>query len=136
MRKREWGRWPMCETDETGERAFTRDEMIPIKLAIGQRLLEVFGYQSLSRIIFRLRAEKREIADILAGKTLPSTELLLAVHKITGASIDWLLTGNGDRYRPVVVIDDIAAKPAIQDTAMVPPNYWFPTEPIGAPQGV
>lgn len=89
---------PMCETSEPGERLISREELLPISLAIGQRILEVFGYQKISGIVFRLRSTKREIDGVVNGEKMPTSELLLGIRKVTGASIDWILTGLEPRY--------------------------------------
>jgi hypothetical protein len=88
----------MCETSEPGERLISCEEMLPISLEIGRRILEVFGYQSISNIVFRLRSTKREIDNVINGETLPTAELLLGIKKATGASIDWILTGEGPKF--------------------------------------
>lgn len=106
MRECEMDREPMCETSEPGERLIPRQEMLPISLEIGRRVLEVFGYQSIAAIVFRLRSSRDEIDAVIDGKRLPSTELLLGIHKLTGASIDWLLTGQGARYIDISRIND------------------------------
>lgn len=93
-------REPMCETSEKGERLIQRDEVLGHGLEIGRRLLEVFGYQRISNIVFRLRSNRTEIDAVINGEALPTTELLLGINKITGVSIDWLLTGVGPRYLP------------------------------------
>jgi hypothetical protein len=92
---------PMCETSEKGERLFSRNEILPIALEIGQRILEIFGYQEISKITFRLRSGSRDVNAIVNGEVLPSVELLLGIQKITGASIDWILTGKGDKFPPL-----------------------------------
>ena len=89
---------PLCETSEKGEKLFTREELVPVGLEIGRRLLEIFGYQRISTIVFRLRSTADEVNAIVNGEKMPSVELLLSVHQITGASIDWLLTGKGNKY--------------------------------------
>ena len=89
---------PMCETSERGENLIQRQEVLPITLDIGRRIMEVFGYQKISHIVFRLKATRDEIDAVLNGKSLPTTELLLGIQKVTGASIDWLLTGEGVKY--------------------------------------
>ena len=89
---------PMCETSEPGERLISREDILPISLDVGRRILEVFGYQSISAIVFRLRSTKREIDQVVNGETLPTAELLLGIKKATGASIDWILTGHGPRF--------------------------------------
>lgn len=88
----------MCETSEKSERLFADDEILPMNLEIGRRLMEIFGNQAISNITFRLKSTSYEINDVLDGRTLPSCELLLGIKKMTGVSIDWLLTGEGPKY--------------------------------------
>lgn len=129
MRECEEDREPMCETSEPGERLIARGEMLPVKLEIGRRVLEVFGYQPVRKIVFRLRADRDEIDDVINGDELPSTELLLAIHKLTGASIDWLLTGKGEKYVNVV----ISGPGPLHDAAA--PTLWFTNEERGTANG-
>src|SRR5205085_181898 len=82
---------PMCETSEKGEKLFSRVDILPMALGIGQRILEVFGYQEICNIVFRLKSNRTEIDAVINGDKLPTTELLLGIHKMTGVSIDWLL---------------------------------------------
>ena len=89
---------PMCETSEKGERLLSPNEILPTALEIGQRILEIFGYQEIAKIVFRLRSNSREINAVVNGDSLPSAELLLGIQKLTGASIDWILTGNGNKF--------------------------------------
>lgn len=97
---------PMCETSERSERLFSQNEMLPAALDIGRRILEIFGYQEISKIIFRLKSNSREINEVINGDALPSVELLLGIQKMTGASIDWILTGKGNKFldQPKAVI--------------------------------
>ena len=90
---------PLCETSEKGEHLFSRNELLPAALDIGRRILEIFGYQEISKIIFRLKSNSREINEVINGEALPSAELLLGIQKTTGASIDWILTGKGSKFR-------------------------------------
>jgi hypothetical protein len=106
---------PMCETSEEGERLFSKNEMLPAALDIGRRILELFGYQEISKIIFRLKSNSREINEVINGDALPSAELLLGIQKMTGASIDWILTGHGNKF-----LDK--PKPVVQPLAVTP--YW------------
>jgi hypothetical protein len=89
---------PMCETTEPGERLISKEEMLPASLEIGRRIMEVFGYQQISAIVFRLKSTSEEIRSVINGEAMPSGELLLGIQRITGASTDWLLTGNGPKY--------------------------------------
>ena len=80
MRDLSNGREPMCETSEKGEKMFLAEELLPIGLEVGRRLLEIFGHQKLSYMVFRLKATAA------------------AIKKTTGVSIDWLLTGEGVKF--------------------------------------
>jgi hypothetical protein len=91
---------PMCETSERCERLLSEGDLLPVSLDVGHRILEVFGFQSISKIVFRLRSTAHEINDVINGEALPSVEMLLGIQRITGASIDWLLTGKGDKFLP------------------------------------
>lgn len=104
MKKRSWE--PMCATSEKGEKLIDRQEILPISLDIGKRILEVFGNQQISNIVFRLRTNRHEIDSVINGDSLPSTELLLGINKLTGVSIDWLLTGSGTKYLNMPELDD------------------------------
>ncbi len=104
---------PMCETSEAGERLIFQDELFNIQFDVGRRLMEVFGYQEISHIVFRLKTTRHEIDNVINGQSLPSTELLLGISKVTGASIDWLLTGIGPKFRPVdQPIENVGTRPA------------------------
>lgn len=92
---------PMCETSEASEKLFSRESLLHVSLEIGGRILELFGYQKLSTIVFRLRIHKRELSAVINGEQMPSAEMLLGIRQITGASIDWILTGEGDKFLPV-----------------------------------
>ncbi len=121
MRDRDREREPMCETSEPGERLISRDEILPITLSISQRIMEVFGYQTIPEIVFRLRSTSKEVNAVIDGRALPSTELLLGIHKLTGVSIDWLLTGAGSKYPhglqiPVPVPEPVPSTPWLNQT--------------------
>ena len=88
----------MCETSEQGERLLEDTDLLPVSLGVGQRLLELFGNQDIANLVFRLRSTPREISSVIHGDVLPSVEMLLGIRKITGASIDWLLTGEGSKF--------------------------------------
>jgi transcriptional regulator with XRE-family HTH domain len=70
-----------------------------------------FAYQEIGRRIRELRGNSRQkdwatkigcdqgyISQVENGVTKPSLAFLKGVASITNASIDWVLTGNGDRY--------------------------------------
>ena len=89
---------PMCETSEEGERLFTREVIQMTSFDIGERILSLFGYQTLANMVFRLRINSRELSAVIDGDEMPSVEMLLGIQKVTGASIDWILTGSGNRF--------------------------------------
>jgi len=90
----------MCETSEEGERLFTRESIQMTSFDIGERILSLFGYQKLANVVFRLRIDSHELSAVIDGDELPSVEMLLGIQKITGASIDWILTGKGSQFLP------------------------------------
>ena len=118
MKRQEQELEPMCETSENGEWLIRREEMLAMSLKIGRRVMEVFGYQRISNIVFRLKSTSYEINAVVNGEKLPSAELLLGIHRATGASIDWLLTGNGARFIPVLQISDLSYE-------KLPSALWF-----------
>lgn len=89
---------PLCETSEKGEKLVSKQDLVPVSAEIGRRILEIFGYQKISNIVFRLKSTKREIEQVIDNGEMPSVELLLAIHEITGASLHWILTGKGDKF--------------------------------------
>jgi len=108
---------PMCQTSEPGEHLYTRAELLPICLEIGRRMLKLFGYQGIRQIVFRLKSNPDEINSVIDGHALPSTELLLGMQKVTGVSIDWLLTGKGTEFLPA---EDIQADGRTENADLLP----------------
>ena len=98
MRKRRQEDHIMCQTSEAGERVFSGDELVSIRADISNRIIEIFGFQKLSAIGYRLKLTPRELRPVLNGEKPPSIEILLTIQKVTGASIDWLLTGKGPKF--------------------------------------
>jgi transcriptional regulator with XRE-family HTH domain len=90
-------------------------------LSVGKRITEAFGYRQIPDIAIRLDCELKEIASILNGESLPSAPMLVAIHTATGASIDWLLTGDGLKYDRGVAESDGTLEP-------VTPAMWFAGE--------
>lgn len=89
---------PLCETDERGERIFTKHELDQVSLEINQRILEVFYFAADKEIAFLLQTHISKIKSFTERGEFPSTEILLLINKVTGASIDWILTGKGTKY--------------------------------------
>ncbi|MBK7935502.1 MAG: hypothetical protein IPK01_18925 [Acidobacteria bacterium] len=119
---------PMCETSEKGERLFTRDAIQMTSFDIGGRILSLFGYAEMRNIVLQLRMNSHELAEVIDGDEMPSVEMLLGIQKVTGASIDWILTGMGNKFlqnvelipRPV----DSLMIPQPQPTAARIPQLW------------
>ena len=89
---------PLCMTSEKGEKIFSAGEMTQIKNNIGSRIVEAFNYQPDLEIAFLLKSNCRTVKSITEGEELPGTEMLLTIHKTTGVSIHWLLTGEGAKH--------------------------------------
>ena len=113
---------PRCETSEPGERLIGKSDIVRASLAVSRRIMDIFNYQSVSKIVFQLKIDAREVHSVVEGDRLPSAEMLLAIQKITGASIDWLLTGAGNKLLPL-------ARPLIADNVRQGP--WGPNNSQG-----
>ena len=96
---------PLCETDEKCEKLFSKSEMECLASNISRRILEAFHFLPEREIAFLLRTNSVHIKAFIEDGELPSTEMLLSIHKVTGVSIDWILTGQGAKYKyPVGII--------------------------------
>jgi hypothetical protein len=92
----------LCSTSEKGEKLFSDSEVHQITIEIGRRIVEAFDYQSDAEIAFLLKTKIASVKLITEGEEFPPTEMLLCIHKITGVSIDWILTGEGTKHKNLV----------------------------------
>jgi len=119
---------PMCETSEPGERLFSREELQETSFDIGERMLSLFGFQKLSDIVLRLRMNSHDLIAVIEGEQMPSVEMLLGIQTLTGASIDWMLTGKGRRFlqteEPVPVLPPPAVRPRQTQLHARVPQLW------------
>lgn len=90
---------PLCETDEKNEKHFSEVEIRQVVSETRRRILEVFHYLADREIAFLLKTNSAQVKAVTKNGELPSTELLLNIHRITGVSMDWLLTGEGAKYK-------------------------------------
>jgi hypothetical protein len=112
---------PMCATSEAGEHLYSRDAIQSIGFEIGRRILELFGHRDISNIVFRLRSTAGEVRSVINGDKLPSVELLLALRAKTGASIDWILTGQGPKFQAVSSeVTPTAPRPTLEKPTVIP----------------
>jgi hypothetical protein len=86
---------PLCSTSERGEKLLSDDAMRQIAADISSRIIEAFHHLPDSEITFLLKTDSATVKTLIEGEQLPSTEMLLCIHKVTGVSIDWILTGKG-----------------------------------------
>jgi hypothetical protein len=84
---------PLCATSERLEKLISDDEIRRITSAVGSRIIEAFNYRSEYEIAVLLKTSCKTVWCLTAGEELPPVEMLLCIHKLTGVSIDWLLTG-------------------------------------------
>ena len=96
-------------------------DVLTSPLSVGKRITEAFGYRQIPDIAIRLDCEHKEIAAVLNGEMLPSAPMLVAINAATGASIDWLLTGNGLKYGRDAAVSDGTLEP-------VSAAMWFAGE--------
>lgn len=62
----------------------------------GRRLKEAFNDIQYKDIAKKLKISKPAVSSYMSGN-YPSTEKLIEISKLTGYSIDWLLSGKGDK---------------------------------------
>lgn len=85
-------------TSEKGEEFFSEKEISRITANIGRRIIEAFNYQPDAEIAFILKTSCTTVKSYTENEELPTVEMLLSIHKMTGVSIHWLLTGEGTKY--------------------------------------
>ena len=68
-----------------------------IKIDIGRRIVEAFNYQPDAEIAYILKTKCSVVKSFTEGEEFPPTEILLLIRRATGVSIDWLLTGEGQK---------------------------------------
>src|SRR5215213_3201087 len=92
----------LCLTSERGEKLFSADVLRQIAADISSRIIEAFHHLPNSEITFLLKTGSAIVKALIEGKQLPSTEMSLCIHKVTGVSIDWILTGKGAKHTNLV----------------------------------
>ena len=107
----------MCSTTEPCQGLVQGSDVRSVE--IGIRLQEAFDYDSVPDIAISLRAGIDIVSSLIDGRSIPTTELLLGVRKLTGVSVDWLLTGEGPKF---------VAGPAINRYNNKPLPVWAITQ--------
>jgi hypothetical protein len=74
------------------------DEISKIKIAIGKRLVEALDTENFSEIGRKLKITAMNAKFYVEGTRFPSPEVQLQFRRVTGISIDWLMTGEGAKY--------------------------------------
>jgi hypothetical protein len=82
----------------------TPEKVVRAKLALAGRLLalrsELFGERGGPEMARRLGIPVRTWYNYEAGVTVPA-DIILKILKLTSVEVDWLLEGQGPRFRPV-----------------------------------
>lgn len=66
------------------------------RTGVGGRIVEAFDFSAETEIAGLLKISCKTVRRLTENEELPTTEMLLCIHKLTGVSIDWILTGEGD----------------------------------------
>jgi transcriptional regulator with XRE-family HTH domain len=74
---------------------FSEKEMADIRRDFSQRLTRAFGTANIGDIARRLSTTYATVQPYVKGTRLPTSELLMEIHRVTGYNIQWLLTGKG-----------------------------------------
>ncbi len=79
---------------------------------ITQRLIEIFdeNQQAKTLIAKKLDCSPQYVSNLYAGRNIPSIEILNKIHKEYNVSIDWLITGEGEKTLNKKSTDEIASK--------------------------
>lgn len=102
MKKHTCKSGPLCMTSEKRESLAAHLEIKQTRNDVSARIVEAFDFQPDTEIAFILGTSCKAVKLFTEGKKLPSSKMLLRIHKTTGVSIHWLLTGEGAKY-PVAV---------------------------------
>jgi Bacteriophage CI repressor helix-turn-helix domain len=76
-----------------------------------ERVIEAYGGKSIQEIAESLEENYQTVYGWLVGKRDAPTEILIRIGKQTGASLHWLLTGDGERRSG----ETFSSKPSIED---------------------
>jgi len=98
----------MCATSEANQDLVSGEVK---SIDIGLRLQEAFDYDSVPDMAISLKSNTDEVSSLVEGRSLPTAEILLGVRKLTGVSIDWLLTGEGPKFVAGPAVDRYSNKP-------------------------
>jgi transcriptional regulator with XRE-family HTH domain len=86
---------PLCETSEPCRPFLSESDLEWMRVDVGRRIAEAFDHQSDREIACILKTSCKTVSAFIAGDEFPSVEMLLLIYRVTGVSIDWLLTGEG-----------------------------------------
>ena len=99
----------MCVTSEPNQGVMDDHEVRSID--IGLRVQEAFDYDSVPDIAVSLKSSTDDVGSLVEGRALPTAALLLSIRKLTGVSVDWLLTGEGPKFVAGPVVNRYTNKP-------------------------
>lgn len=88
--------------------------------SIYDRIQEAFGITNSAEIARKLGYGKHLAYKWRDGEALPTTETVIKVYELTGVSLHWLLTGEGEKYSTSAVTNvtkSIASETDSIDTA-------------------
>lgn len=85
-------------TAPAAQERFTDEELYVIRHDFAGRLADTFRGLKQRDIARKLLTTETTVAPYLKGDRLPTTEMLLQIHRASGVSIHWLLTGQGAKY--------------------------------------
>jgi hypothetical protein len=89
---------PLCTTSEKQKTLLSKKEIQQITIGIKKRIAETFDYLSNKEIACLLKTNTATVKSFTEDGELPTIEILLCIHKVTGVSIEWILTGKGEKY--------------------------------------
>jgi hypothetical protein len=97
MKKRAKNMEPLCQTSEKEPEILSINDLEQIKSDIGRRIVEAFNYHPDPEIAFLLKTSCKTVRAFTEGDEFPPLEIILSIHTVTGVSLHWLLTGEGNK---------------------------------------
>lgn len=93
----------------------------------GDRLKEAFESPNIADLGRKMGVSFQAAKNYVEGR-IPSAEKLIEISRSTGCSIDWLLTGEGSKYRSIIKTFDIERSIEIHDDWRDVMSDWFAFE--------
>jgi transcriptional regulator with XRE-family HTH domain len=101
------------------------DRQKNLKMTIGDRIKIIRGKLSQKEFAQKIDPKKKSVTEWESGVAMPGAASLESIHRVFGVNINWLLTGEGDRY---IKLEESENRPALQEETL---EYQKSTSTLG-----